>query len=133
MKRISTPFTEQGDKYENLLKPRLEKFFNQPLIKSENIYSHYDFKTQNNIEVELKARNYMSTDFNTTLISKKKFNYIIQQPQFYIFIYFIKDDVLMYCNDFKDIVKGSQNYVHKYQRYIVENLLLDLTQFDAVA
>ena len=134
MKRDYTPYNQQGDAYEELLKPRLEKFFNTMLIKSDNRYSHYDFITQNeDIMIELKARNYMSTDFKTTLISKKKMNYINQQPKFYIFIYFIKNDVLMYCNDFKqDIITGTSTYEHKYKNYTVENVLLDLSKFHIV-
>ena len=105
MKRDYTPYNKLGDKYEELLKPRLEKFLKQPLIKSDNRYSHYDYITQNDdIMIELKSRNYLSTDFNTTLISKKKMNYITKQPKFYVFIYFIKNDVLMYCNQFDNII-----------------------------
>ena len=144
MKIDYTPYNKQGDAYEDLLKPRLEKFLQQPLIKSDNRYSHYDFITENGIHVELKSRNYKSSDFNTTMLSKSKYDYILKQKELdvvtYVFVYFIKNDVLMYCTtqsrQFNNIVKGTQTYEHKYKNYTVENVLLDLSKFhivDAIA
>jgi len=143
MTRILTPFNKQGDKYEDLLKPRLEKILKEPLIKSENVYSHYDFTTLSGIQVELKARNYRSSDFKTTMLSKSKYDYIqrLKKTKFYVFVYFIKDDVLMYTplgtefaagTEQEDIIKGTQTYEHKYKNYIVENVLLDLSKFQIV-
>ena len=136
MKKDYTPNNKLGDTYEDLLKPRLEKFLKQPLIKSDNRYSHYDFKTENGIQVELKSRNYKSSDFNTTMLSKSKYDYILKQKELdvvtYVFVYFIKNNVLMYCNQFNNIVKGTQTYEHKYKNYTVENVLLDLSKFHIV-
>ena len=122
---------DYGLKNENICFEKIERYFNEKLVKLD-YYNDYDFtNSDNTLLIELKSRRCKITDYNDTMISVSKINKskkIIRNKNkhivIYFFFYYTNNDLYFWKFDEKVNLRiDNCNYRGETKTYIPTALL----------
>lgn len=122
MPKFNKVLWEQGQKVEDNIKPKIDKFLDCEFIRDdENIYDVIDFHDDNKkVAVEIKGRNIKSTRWDTTIITCGKITEGLMKMEmgYDMYYFFVFQDKTLYlkldpnnCN-YNMKMTGTNNIPH---------------------